>query len=168
MRFLSLIFLVVLLQTTCFAQRTVNLCNLWAKPQVHVKFEDYYVSFKIKDIDKALSLMAATGDSSFGLTSHLDEGTDYAVVLYPGLDMEYRNRMQPLLQRGVGVFLLLAGHAEVKNGRKKVLHKIIADMSQVSNDARYTYVNFFDPKTNAMLFSGRMNTAMINQDLGIE
>lgn len=168
MRFLLLIFLVIISKAGCFAQQTVKLCNLWAKPQVHVEFGDYYVSFKIKDIDKALSLMAATGDSSFGLTSRLDESIQYSLVLYPSLDIEYRNRLQPLMQRGVGVFLLLAGHAEVRRGRKKVLHEIVADMSKLSNDAKYTYVNFFDPKTNAIIFSGRMNTAMYNQDLGID
>lgn len=168
MRFLLLIFLVIISEAGCFAQQTVKLCNLWAKPQVHVAFGDYYVSFKIKDIDKALSLMAATGDSSFGLTSRLDESIQYSLVLYPSLDIEYRNRLQPLMQRGVGVFLLLAGHAEVRRGRKKVLHEIVADMSKLSNDAKYTYVNFFDPKTNAIIFSGRMNTAMYNQDLGID
>jgi len=168
MRFLLLICLVIQSADCCLAQQLIKLCNLWAKPQVHVEFGDYHLSFKIKDIDKALLLMAATGDSSFGLTSHLDESTDYSLVLYPSLDIEYRNRLQPLMQRGVGVFLLLAGHAEVRKGKKKILHEIIADMNKVSNDARYTYVNFFDPKTNTILFFGKMNTAIINQDLGID
>ncbi|MBX2905033.1 MAG: hypothetical protein KF744_03290 [Taibaiella sp.] len=168
MRLLLLIFLVLISHATCSAQRTVKLCNLWAEPQVHVKFGDYYLSFKIKDIDKALSLMTITGDSSFGRTSHLDESSEYSLVLYPGLDLEYHDRLQPLMQKGVGVFLLLAGHAEIKKGKRKVLHEIIADMSPTRNDSKYTYVNFFDPKTNAMLFSGRMNVAMYNQDLGID
>ena len=168
MRIYSLIFLALFFPVLCFSQRTIKLCNLWAKPQVHVKFGDYYLSFKIKDINKALELMAKTGDSSFGLTSRLDESARYAIALYPGLDMEYRDRLQPLMQKGVGVFLLLAGHAEIRKGKRKVLHEIIADMRPVRNDAIYAYVNFFDPKTNAMIFSGRMNVAMYNQDLGLD
>ena len=167
MRFLLLIFLVLFYPSLCFSQRTVRLCNLWEEPQVHVKFGDYYLSFKIKDINKALELMAKTGDSSFGATSHLKESGRYSLVLYPGLDMEYRDRLQPLMQKGVGVFLLLAGHAEVRRGKRKVLHEIIADVRPVRNDAIYAYVNFFDPKTKAIIFSGRMNVAMYNQDLGI-
>lgn len=168
MRFPLLISLALLFPVLCFSQRTIALCNLWAKPQVHVKFGDYNISFKIKDINRALELMTITGDSSYGRTSGLDESKEFFVELYPGLNMQYRDRMQPLMQRGVGVFLLLAGHAEVKKGRKKMLYEVIADISPVRNDAKFTYVNFFDPKTNAILFSGRMNSAMYNQDLGID
>lgn len=168
MRFTLLILLVLILNSSCFGQQTIKLCNLWAKPQVHVKFGEYLLSFKIKDVDKALFLMATTGDSSYGLSSHLDESQEYLIALYPGLDMQYRDRLQRLMQRGVGVFLLLAGHAEIRKGKKKVIYEILADMSPMRNDEKYTYVNFFDPKTNAILFSGRMNKAMYNQDLGID
>jgi len=150
------------------AQRSVPLQNLWAKPQVHVRFEGYTLSFKIKDIDRALILLAETGDSSYGIRSRLDTNGNYQIDLYPGLSAEYRNKIQPLMQRGVGAFLLLAGHAEVRNARNKKLSEVIADIQDKEGDEHDLAIKFYDPKNNHLLFFGSMSAELYNKDLGIE
>ena len=60
-----------------FGQRTVEMRNLWAQPRVHVLFQGYTISYTIKDINKAIGIMAQMGDSTYGVTSKLDTGKDY-------------------------------------------------------------------------------------------
>jgi hypothetical protein len=163
--FLPAIFLLLSINT--YAQRTVKLNKLWEKPQVYVAFEGYTLSFKIKDINRALVLLAEAGDSSYGLHSGLDSAGRYTLELFPGSQTEYRTKLQALMQKGVGVFLLLAGHAEIKAGRRK-LKEIIADIQPIERDEPFVLVNFYDPKNNRLLFSGSMLTDMYNKDLGIE
>ncbi|MCF8448402.1 MAG: hypothetical protein K9G49_00910 [Taibaiella sp.] len=150
------------------AQKTVKLNNLWTKPQVHVLFQGYTLSFKIKDIDRALVLMDGIGDPSFGATSGLDTLVNYNTELFPGTRTLYRNKLQPLMQKGVGAFLLLAGQAQVVNHKNKKLKEIIADVQPVKMDDSFAYINFYDPRNNNLIFSGSMNVGMYGQDLGIE
>jgi hypothetical protein len=153
---------------TTFAQRTIEIKNLWAKPEVSVLFQGYTLSFTIKDINRAMTLLRETGDSTYGPTSNLDPNRHYSIELYPGFHTEYLSPLQPLMQRGVGSFLLLAGHAVVKNRRHRKLSTIIGDIQPINRDDSFALVNFYDPKNNHMIFSGRMRVNMYNQDLGIE
>ncbi len=153
---------------TVFAQRTIKLNNLWAKPEVHVLFQGYTLSFTIKDVNKAVALLAETGDSSFGTSTQLDTSRSYDSELFPGVRTQYRYWLQPLIQNGVGSFLLLAGHAEIANPRHRKLSTIIADIQPVERDDSFARVNFYDPRNNHLLFSGRMNVDLYNRDLGID
>lgn len=151
-----------------FAQKTIKLVNLWEQPQVHVHFEGYRLSFKIKDINKTLLLLSATGDSSLGVTTNLDTNRVYDIELYRGLRTEYKSKLQPLMQNSVGPFLLLAGHAAITNTKRKHLKEIIADIRPVRKDDSCAYINFYDAKNNALLFSGIMPVSLYNMDLGID
>jgi len=167
MKSISLLFLAFVVSYSSFAQRTINMSNLWSRPQVHVLFRGYKISFTIKDIDKALSLLAETGDSSFGTTCGLDTGKNFVIELFPGTKTEYRTRLQPLIQNGVGVFLLLAGHAYIESPRHKRLTEIIVNI-QPNPESDEAFILFNDPKTNTLLFSGKMAGEMYNKDLGID
>ncbi len=149
------------------AQRTIKMNRLWAKPQVHVFFEGYTLSFKIKDIDRALLLLAETGDTTFGLPSGLDTAAEYHCELFQ-VKMEYRNKLQPLMQQGVGTFLLLAGHAEIRGRHRRKVKAVIADIKTSQLDDELAYVTFYDPRNNRILFSGSMAVNLYNKDLGIE
>ncbi len=159
---------ILLSAVTLRAQQTIQLHNLWAKPQVHVLFNGYIISFKIKDINRALELLAETGDTTYGRTSGLDTAREYHTELLSGLRMEYKTPLQPLLQRGVGVFLLMAGQAEVRNPRGKKLKEIVADIEPVKRDDEAAYIRFADPRNNYLLFSGSMATEMYKKDIGID
>lgn len=168
MKHLVLLVASLVISVAVIAQRTILLHNLWEKPQVHVFFQGYTLSFKISDIDKSLALLAETRDTSFGLTSGLDEKQQYRVQLFQGLDMEYKNSLQRLMQIGVGPFLLLSGRAQVVRGKRKRLKEIIGDISPVKWDDSVAYINFFDPQNNKLIFSGTMAVDMYNKDLGLE
>lgn len=150
-----------------YAQRTVPLRNLWAPARVHVMFEGYTVSFAIKDINRAMELLKETGDSSYGNSCGLDTGRDHYYELYP-TNMLYKNHIEPLLQNGVGVFLLTAGHAVVSNPRHKLLTDIIVDIVPVENGENTAVVNFYDPQTKKLIFAGRMRVDIYKKDLGID
>src|SRR4051812_41385820 len=83
-----------------FAQRSVQIKNLWAEPQVHVLFGDYKISFTIRDINRALQLMAAAGDSTYGISCRLDSTKEYTVELFAGYRTQYHTSIQPILQFG--------------------------------------------------------------------
>lgn len=168
MKYASLLTLSLAMSAVLFAQRTVKLHNLWAKPQVHVLFEGYTLSFKIKDINRTIELLNEIGDTTFGTTSGLDTLRHFALELYPGLRLQYRNALQPLMQRGVGCFLLLSGQAYIINKNKKKLKEIVANILPVKGDDELAYVNFYDPKNNKLLFSGCMPVGLYNKDLGID
>jgi hypothetical protein len=150
------------------AQRTMRLRNLWTKPQVHVLFEGYTVSFTIKDINKALELLSETGDTTFGTTSRLDTAKEHFLELYRGTRQEYRNRLQPLMQRGVGPFLLTAGRAYIENTKHKKVTDIIVDIQPIIPGTDQVMILFYDPKTKSLLFSGMMQADMYKKDLGID
>ena len=168
MKRLSLFFIVFLLSYSVFAQRTIQMRNIWTRPQVHVLFEGYTLSFTIRDIDRALLLLAETGDTSFGLVSGLDTGKDYYCELYSGTRMEYRNPMQNLLQNGVGAFLLTAGRAYIENPKHRHIQAVTADLNVFPGGVEHAFILFYDPKNNKRLFTGQMAANMYNKDVGID
>lgn len=168
MKSISLFALAVILSYSTFAQRTIQIRNLWMKPQVHVLFEGYVVSFTIKDINKSLSILSDIGEHTYGTTSNLDTNQVYSVELYPGTRIAYRNELQPLLQKGVGAFLLTAGHAEIRNKKRKKLKEIIVDIGTAQEGENEVVVTVYDPKNKKMIFWGKMKVDMYNKDLGID
>ena len=169
MKSITLFLAACILSYSTFAQHTVQLRNLWAKPQVHVLFDGYIISFTVKDIDRAMVLLAETGDSSYGVSSGLDPSVIYRTELYPDLRMEYRSKLQPLLQKGIGAFLLTAGHAEIKRGKRKMLKEITIDIGQLTAGESDVIVRVYDPNNNnKIIFSGKMRADLYNKDLGID
>jgi len=167
MKYVMLLTLSLAMSVVLFAQRTIKLHKLWAKPHVHVLFEGYTLSFKIKDINRAIELLNEIGDTTYGTTSGLDTLRHYPIELYPGLRLQYRNALQPLMQRGVGCFLLLSGQAQIVNKKKKKLKEIITDIVPVKGDDELAYINVYDPKNNKLIFSGCMPVGLYNKDIGI-
>jgi hypothetical protein len=168
MKRILLFFALFIVAYTAQAQRNIQMRNMWHRPQVHVLFEGYVVSFTIRDIDRALLLLCGTGDSTFGCKSGLDTAKDYKVELFSGVRMEYRNRMQHIIQNGVGAFLLLSGHAYIENSKSKQLHLIIADIQEFPRGVSDAFIKFTDPKDGKRIFTGRMSADMYNRDLGID
>ncbi len=163
-----LLFAVFILPFSSFSQKTVELRNLWAQPQVHILFEGYTISFTIRDIDRALVLLSERGINTYGNASGLDTTRQHHTELYPGFRQQYRNTLQPIVQNGVGVFLLSKGRAVVRNPKRKKLKSIIMDVSPFTEGMRSTDVKFYDPKNDQLLFSGRLAESMRNADLGID
>jgi hypothetical protein len=163
-----LLLALLFLSLTAGAQRTVTMNTLWDDPQVHVLFKGYTISYRIKDIDKALLLLAETGDSTFGLQSRLDTNGRYELELFPGLKAEYRTQLHEVLQRGVGAYLLMAGRAEIRSPRHKKIRSVNADIEYGSRDATEAMINFYDPANNALLFCGSMALEMYNKDMGLD
>ncbi len=150
------------------AQRTIAMRNIWTRPQVYVLFQGYTIAFTIKDIDKALQLLYETGDTTFGNTCGLDTSGTYKIDLFPGLKMEYRNRVQWILQKGVGAFLLTAGHAYIEDARHRPVRSVICDLKPPSMGGDAVYILFTDPRNEQLLFAGAMSADMYNKDLGID
>ena len=151
-----------------YAQRTIDMRNLWTRPQVHVLFQGYVLSFTIKDIDKALDLLYDTGDTTLGRSCGLDTGGNYNIELYPGTGKEYRSRLERIMEEGVGAFLLTAGHADIKDHKRKTVKAVIANIQTLPQGVDNAYILFYDPRNNVMLFSGRMAADMYKKDLGID
>lgn len=168
MKYISLFLLVGVLSFSALAQHSIQLRNLWAEPQVHVLFNGYKVSFAIRDINKTLQLLAETGDTTYGLKSGLDTAKQYYAELFPGYRTEYHSTLQPLMQKGVGAFLLYKGMALVENTRKKKVKKITIDAQPLIGGVNVADLKFFDPDTGAMIFNGQMPDIMKNADLGID
>lgn len=168
MKSISLFLSAFMFSYCALAQHTVPLKNLWADPEVHVLFEGYTVSFTVKDINRALVLLAETGDTTFGLNSHLETGKNYAIELQRGTRMEYHTALQPLIQNGVGVFLLTAGHAYIENSRHRKVKEMTMEIQPMAEGTNDVYIFFYDPRTNKMVFSGKMAVDMYKKDLGIE
>jgi hypothetical protein len=169
MKHLSLLFIAfIILANQVFAQRTIRLRTMWARPQVHVLFEGYVVSFTIKDIDKALVLLDETGDHTYGRSCGLDTNGDYLIELYPGLRTEYLNPLQPIIQRAVGAFLLSSGHAYVQNKKHRKLKTITTDIEPIVGGEKETVIKFYDPKKGKILFYGVLPAAMYTKDIGLD
>ena len=168
MKRITLFWLVFILSYPVLAQHTIQMRQLWTRPQVHILFEGYTVSYTIKDIDKALKLLAETGDTTFGTSCRLDTAGDFYAELYSGNHMEYHNSLQPLLQQGIGAFLLSAGHADIKNSRHKTVPAVTMNIIPPVGDEQQVYVVFYDPDTGDRVFTGKMAVAMYNKDLGLE
>ncbi len=154
------------------AQHPQKMRNLWTTPQVHVFFGEYRVSFAIRDINKTLALLRQNGDSLHAANCGLDTNGNYSYELYPGEHTQYRSATEPLLQNVVGCYLLTAGMAQVeckKNKRKiKQLKEVLVDMKYTSLGGDSVFVDFFDPETNKMLFSGQMPLILYKADIGID
>jgi hypothetical protein len=153
---------------TLTAQETVRLRNLWHKPEVHVLFNGYTISLTIRDINRAMSLMSAKDQSTYGSTSGLDTMGDYTIELYEGVHTEYHNRLQQIVQERVGALILLRGRAAITNKKGKKLSAIEANISPVTETAGTTFVSFYDPHSHILLFQGKIADAMIHSDLGID
>lgn len=154
------------------AQRTVHLRHLWERPQVHVLFQGYHLSFLIKDIDKALGFLAEMGDTTYGIKCGLDTARNYPLELFPGLRQLYKSPLQAMMQNGVGAYLLTTGHVLVKNKKGKVLKSVIADFQPQVDGERMMYLVFYDPKhkrnrPKQVVFTGQMAAGLYNRDLGI-
>jgi len=149
------------------AQHTIKMRHLWIRPQVHVHFNHYTVSFTIKDINKAIKVMNDTGDSTYGVTSGLDTLMDYQSWLNRDHPPGYLVKLDDLLQNGVGVYLILSGHAEIRNKHHRKRKTIITDISVPGYGDPKVKVEFFDTKKNRMIFSGTMNVELYGKDLGI-
>ena len=167
-RIALLVWLLILCACSAHAQRTIALRNLWCQPQVHVQSGSYTISFSIKDINRALELLAETGDSTFGTTSGLDTAKAYSTELFPGNRVQYQNKLQPLLQQGVGAYLLSAGKAIVENDRGKKLAEVKMDIQPIVDGGDQRYFIFYDTRNNKILFSGYMNTDLYGKDMGLD
>jgi len=150
------------------AQQQINMRNLWVRPQVHVSFGDYTLSYTIKDINKALSFLNDLDKALYGSTSNLDTNKDYWVELFPGTRTDYRYRLQPMIQNGVGAYLLLCGHAEIQYKKHKKVKTLEAHLSHVTETEGSIFITFYDPRTKKMVFEGKMENALYNKDLGID
>lgn len=155
----------LLVCASAFGQRPIKLNRLWTKPQVHVLFGGYKLSFTIKNINRTYELLNEVGDSTWGRTSGLDTAKQYTVELYAS-HLEYKNRLQVVMQHAVGTFLLSAGQAQVRYKRRR-LKSILMDIQPVAPDGNTVRILFYDPKNNKMIFSGDMPVDMYRQDIGI-
>ena len=160
--------LAFILSTSAPAQRTVQLRNLWTRPQVHVLFQGYTVCFTIKDIDRALQLLAETGDSTYGTSCGLDTAGTYVIELFPGLKTQRRYALQTIIQNAVGAFLVTSGHAYIENPKHKIVREVISDIQPIVPGEDDAYILFTDPRNKNILFSGRMAADMYGKDLGID
>ena len=151
-----------------FAQKNVELKNLWTDPQVHVLFLGYDLSFSVKDIDRALQLLNERGINKYGATSGLDTLKQYHLELFDGYRQEYHNALQTTMQLGVGAFLLTKGRAVIKNPGHKKLKAITIDIMPFVPGEYTTTLKCYDPKTNRLIFSGQLHKSMLNADLGID
>ncbi|MDR3681377.1 MAG: hypothetical protein P4L41_15530 [Flavipsychrobacter sp.] len=171
-KLLKTAFVVLLLTgaTYSMAQQTIALRKLWVKPQVVVQFGAYRIWFTIKDIEKAMSLLTESDQAKYGITAALDTNREYAIELLPGRHLEYRYPLQDIMQNAVGAFLLYRGHAYIETGRHKKIHSISMNIGPpVDMDGYLTVaITVYDPKTNAMIFSGIMNAEMYYKDLGLD
>jgi hypothetical protein len=167
-KYISLFLLAGFLSLSSHAQRFIQLRNLWAEPQVHVLFNGYKISFTVRDVSKALQLLAETGDSTYWASRNLDTSKQYYAELFPGYRTEYHNTLQPLMQKGVGAFLLYKGMAVIENTRKKKVKKVTVDTQPLIGGVNVADLKFYDPGTGIMIFNGQMPDIMKNADLGID
>ncbi|MES2701846.1 MAG: hypothetical protein V4649_04360 [Bacteroidota bacterium] len=142
---------------------------MWDHPQVHVLFNGYTLSFTIKDINKALSLLAETGDSTYGTSCGLDSATDFVCEIINASGMEYTSRLQQMLHREVVSYLLLSRRGHIQDRRHKHIKEIIADKQVLqAGDLDILYIKFYDPRNNKLLFFGSMRTDMYYKDMGLD
>ena len=137
-------------------------------PQVHVLFDHYTIAFSVRDINRALELLSENGVTTFGDSSGLDTAKVYAVELYAGYRQEYHDGLGPMIQLGVGAFLISKGRAVVWKTKRKKLKKINMDVQPLIEGEQETDVKFYDPHTGKLIFNGRLPEAIKNADLGID
>ena len=166
-RFCFSLFL-ALLTANCFAQKTIALKNLWTRPQMHVSFNGYTISFAIRDINRALELLNETGEYMYGTKCTLDTSGNYFIELFDVSKPEYKTLIEPLIQNGVGSFLLTVGKAVIEDPKHKIMPNVELSIEGGEFSSEYYQIQVFDPKTKKLIYSGRMNTAMYNKDMGID
>ncbi len=151
-------------------QQTIQLKTLWTKPEVKLVFRDYNIYFRIKDINKAMHFLSEADKKVYGTTSGLDTNKIYVVELESGINVQYLNDLQPLLQNAVGSYLLMSGHAAVETKRRKKIHKIEVRVGPANDyDGFFRVpVTMYDPKTGKMIFSGQMDDDMYKKDIGFD
>ncbi|MBS1688000.1 MAG: hypothetical protein JSS96_04700 [Bacteroidetes bacterium] len=158
MKRIACFLLLILVTYSCAAQQKIKLVKMWHKTQMHVIFHEYHLFFSIRDINETMRYLHESDPKIYDSTSGLDTNQLYQTEL-EARDMEYHNNLQPLMQKDVGVFLLLRGHAYIEDKRHKKVKTIIAHIGEAidTNGNFFVPVNFFDAKTNELLFAGIMN-----------
>lgn len=169
MRRVACLLLLLIVTYSCAAQQKIKLVKLWHKTQVHVIFHEYHLFFSIRDIDQVMSYLHQSDSATYDSTSGLDTNLLYQTEL-EARDMEYHNKLQPLMQKEVGVFLLLHGHAYIEDSRHKKIKTIVARIGEAidTNGNFFVPVNFFDAKTGKMLFAGVMNVGIQHRLLELQ
>ncbi len=142
--------------------------NLWAKPQVHILFNNYTLSFTIRDINRALQLLTEAGDSTFGITSRLDTNKKYTIELLPDIRTLYHDQLQVMMQNAVATYLLTAKRALITNPKQKTISTIELEIITPETGENYIYLNVYDPKTKAKIFTGKMPINLYDMDIGID
>jgi hypothetical protein len=158
----------LIIATVCCAQPVVKMRTMWDRPQVHVKFEGYTISFTIKDINEALALIAETGDSTYGVDCGLDTNANYVVDLYPGRNMIYGTALQKMLHNDLGAFLITAKRAYIVSGKRREVSEVIVDVEPPEMDMNLLDIKFYDPRNKKLVFWGTMRKDMYNRDLGLD
>lgn len=169
MRKIFLSALLILFFTAAYGQPKIKMRAMRSRPQVHVKFGEYIVSFSITDIDKAMTFFPENEKVIYGTKCGLDSSLSYNLQLLPGRHMEYRNKLEPLLQNGVGCFLLMGGRALVsRDGKtvKEIYAKVGPEM-----DLNGTYavpISFYDSRNDKLMFSGMLDSELYKKDIGFD
>jgi len=163
-------FLLLMLSFPVAAQQTIHLRTLWTKPEIKLFFRDYIIYFRIKDINKAMQFLPDEDKKIYGTTSGLDTNKIYVVELEQGINVEYMNDIQPLLQKAVGAYLLFSGHAAVETKKHKKVKTIEVNVGPAQDyDGFFRVpVTIYDPKTGKMIFSGLMDSDMYKKDIGFD
>lgn len=151
-----------------WCQKLVTMRNLWVKPEVHITFGDYNLAFTVHDINKSLKFLHEEGSIWGDSTYRLDTGKQYYAEIMAGLKMEYQFTVQAVLQNAVGAYLLSIGKAEVKDKKGAILKSIVADITYAENGEDAHFASFYSPKSNQLLFQGRLPATLRNRDIGID
>ena len=155
--------LLVIISTVslCAAQQKIKLVKMWRPMQMHVIFHEYHLFFNLRDMDQAMSYLHEANPKMYDSTTGLDSNKLYQTEV-ESMDMEYRNALQPLMQKDVGVYLLLRGHAYIEDRYHKKIRKIVARIGEAldTNGMFFVPVTFYDAHTDKMLFSGIMNVSL--------
>ena len=168
MKLLSVVVGVMLLSRSGFAQRDIAIRQLWIRPQISVTFNGYQLLFTIRDINRAIELLNEGNDYTYGTKCDLDTSKSYSLELYNDLHTEYKSDLQPLLQNGVGAFLLSKGLAVIYNQKHKKLKNILMEIEDSENGESTVYLHFFDPKKHQLLFTGKVSMDLYGKDMGID
>lgn len=168
MRHWALLLLAFLFSSTLYAQYPRATRNLWTRPQVHVRVGDFMVSFTIRDINKALRLLRMYGDSTYAADYKLDTAKDYFYEVHEGEREEYHDELHKMLKEFAGTYLLTEGWALVQDARLRPMPEITVDVGFNALGAETLRINFYDPKSKKLLYSGSMPAALYKIDLGID
>jgi len=98
----------------------------------------------------------------------LDTSGNYFIELFDVSKPEYKTLIEPLIQNGVGSFLLTVGKAVIEDPKHKIMPNVELSIEGGEFSSEYYQIQVFDPKTKKLIYSGRMNTAMYNKDMGID